>query len=65
MSFQLAKAIYPTVNSDSPESYLHGNKTKALYSIVDGLAHLPEPQDFDKEDRRLGGAFVRVISVCE
>lgn len=51
MSFQLAKAIYPTVNSDSPESYLHGNKTKALYSIVDGLAHLPEPQDFDKEDR--------------
>ena len=51
MKSKVSKAIYPTVNSDLPQTYIQGSKTKSLYSVSHMLSHLAEPEDFDKDDR--------------
>ena len=51
MKSKVSKAIYPTVNSDLPQTYIQGSKTKPLYSVSNKLSHLAEPEDFDKDDR--------------
>ena len=43
--------IYDTLNSNLPQSYRQGNKTKALYSIQPSLESLKEPADFENSDR--------------